>query len=145
MKTHRLLFPVALLASAALAFAAEKIVAGPKGGRLLETPAAKAELFVTPAGKAEVTFYDASLKPVAPGDRTVTLIAEPKSGRTPVALEKTAHGFASKDPLPAGAPYRLVVQVREKPDAAPKNFRIDLNLEKCGECKYAEYACTCGH
>jgi hypothetical protein len=131
--------------TAAGAFAAEKIVAGPKGGRLLESTPQKAEFFVTKDRKVELTFLDAALKPVSPGERTVTVFAEPKSGRVPVALEKTANGFISKTALPPNEPYRVVVQVREKPDARPQNFRVDLNLETCGECKHAEYACTCGH
>ncbi len=134
------------LLAATLAGAAEKIVAGPKGGRLLDSAPHRAELFVTKDRKVEVTFYDAALKPVAPGERVVAVTAEPKSGRTPVALTKTATGFVSTVALPAGdEAYRIVVQVREKSDARPQNFRIDLNLAPCGECKYAEYACTCAH
>jgi hypothetical protein len=58
-------------------------------------------------------------------------------------MEKTAKGFVSKVPLPAGEPYRVVVQVREKADVKPKNFRVDLDLAECAECKHPEYACTC--
>jgi hypothetical protein len=134
------------LATAALTFAAGKIVGGPKGGRLLETEPQKAEFFVTKDRKVEVTFYDAALKPVAPGAQVVAITAEPKSGRTKVEMEMTATGFVSKAALPASAePYRVVVQIREKPEAAPKNFRVDLDLAVCGECKRAEYACTCEH
>ena len=137
---------LALAVSAASLSAAEKIVGGPKGGRLLETEPQKAEFFVTKDRKAEVIFYDAALKPVAPSAQVVTITAEPKSGRAKVELEKTATGFISKTALPASAePYRVVVQVRETPEAAPKNFRVDLNLDTCGECKRAEYACTCEH
>ena len=136
----------ALLLTAALAGAAEKIVAGPKGGRLLDTGAQKAEFFVNAERKVEVAFYDAALKPVPPGERVVAVTAEPKSGRTTIDLARTGQGFVAKTPLPAGEPYRVVVQVRDTPGAKPKNFRIDLNLERCGECKHAEYACTCaGH
>jgi hypothetical protein len=141
MKT-KLLFLFAI-ASVTL-FSAEKIIAGPKGGRLLETEPQKAEFFVNKDRKVEITFYDAALKPVAPAEQVVAITAEPKSGRTKLDLEKTPTGFVSKEPLPAAEEvYRVVVQVREKPGATPKNFRVDLNLETCGECKHAEYACTC--
>jgi hypothetical protein len=61
-------------------------------------------------------------------------------------MEKTANGYISKTALPESSePYRVVVQLREKADTSPKNYRVDLNLETCGECKRAEYACTCGH
>ena len=145
MKTIRLL-PLLLLATFASAATSDKVVPGPKGGRLLGATPQRAEFFVTKDRLVEVTFYDAALKPTAPGTQTVALTAEPKSGRTPVTLEKTATGYVSKSALPASTePYRVVVQLRATPDAKPQNFRIDLNLEFCGECKRAEYACTCSH
>jgi hypothetical protein len=146
LKAKSIVLALAALSSAVSLTGAEKIVAGPRGGRLLDTEPQKAEFFVNADRKVEVTFYDAALKPVAPAGQSVAVTAEPTSGKTTLELEKTAKGFVSKSALPAGEPYRVVVQVREKPDARPKNFRIDLNLEKCGECKNAEYACTCaGH
>ncbi|MES2692630.1 MAG: hypothetical protein V4773_04095 [Verrucomicrobiota bacterium] len=140
-----ILLTLLLTFTATFAIAAEKVVAGPKGGRLLGTAPNRAEFFVTPDRKVEITFYDAALKPVAPGERTLALTAEPKSGKAPIALEKTATGFRSTGPLPAGDPYRVVVQLRETASAKPQNFRVDLNLEHCGECKLSEYACTCDH
>lgn len=142
MKTT-LLLPLFVVV-AALAGAAEKTVAGPKGGRLLDTTPNRAEFFVTKERRVEVTFYDAARKPVAPGERVVTVTAEPKSGRLPVALERVAGGFVSPAALPeASEPYRVVVQIRENPAARPQNFRLDLNLATCGGCKLAEYACSC--
>jgi hypothetical protein len=141
---NMLLLTVALAGSTALC-AADKIVAGPKGGRLLETETPKIEFFVTKDRKVEINFYDAALKPVDPGSRVVAVIAEPKSGRTPLDLEQTAHGFVSKDPLPEGEPYRVVVQVRDQTGARPRNFRLEYDMAECGGCGYAEYACICGH
>lgn len=134
-----------LLLSTTVALAAAKMAAGPKGGRLLDTAPHQAEFFVTKERRVEVTFYDAARKPVAPGTQVLTVIAEPKSGRMPLDLEKTATGFRSTQPLPAGEPYRVVVQVREDPTSRPKNYRIEFNLETCAECQHAEYACTCEH
>lgn len=131
------------LAACAVALCAEKIVAGPKGGRLLDTTPQKAEFFVTDDRKVEVTFYDAALKPVAPSGQTVVITAEESSGRTKIDMDKTASGYVSKTALPKGDPYRVVVQVRENPGAKPQNFRVDLNLEICAECQKKEYACTC--
>jgi hypothetical protein len=125
---------------------AEKVVAGPKGGRLLEADPFKAEFFVSKDRKVEVTFYDAALKPVAPESQAVSVTAEPAAGRTKLEMEKTPAGFVSKTALPGGEPYRVVVQIRATPEARPQNFRIDLNTEICGGCSKAEYACTCeGH
>lgn len=142
MKAITSLF-LALTVTAAALHAAEKIVAGPKGGRLLETEPQKAEFFVNKDRKVEISFYDAALKPVAPTTQVVSVTAEPKSGRTKLDLEKTADGYVSKSALPEGEPYRVVVQVRPTPDAKPQNFRVDLDLSICNECKHPEYACTC--
>lgn len=142
MKT-KLFVLAAILTGAVSLVGAEKIVGGPKGGRLLEADGQRAEFFVNPDRKVEITFYDDTLNAIAPGDQVVAVTAEPKSGRSKVDLEKTATGYISKAALPDGDPYRVVVQLRAKPDAKPQNFRVDFNLETCGECKRAEYACTC--
>lgn len=140
---HVLIAALCGIATITAAFAADKIIGGPKGGRLLESNGQKAEFFVTTERKADITFYDAALKPVAPGEHVVTMNAELKTGRVALDLEKTATGYVTTKPLPEGEPYRIVVQMREKAGAKPQNFRVDLNLEICGGCKRAEYACTC--
>jgi hypothetical protein len=140
-----LVFAAALGFAASLSGADKKIVAGPKGGKLLETTGQKTEFFVNKDRKVEINFHDAALKPVAPGAQVVTVTAEPTSGRQQIEFEKTATGFVSKTKLPEGDPYRVVVQLREKADARPQNFRFEFNMEKCGGCKLAEYACICGH
>ncbi len=145
MKTKSLLISLVALAAASLLHA-ENPVGGPKGGRLFETRPLKTEFFVTADRKLEITFYDDARQPARPGNQVVTIIAEPGTGRTPIELAPTAMGFVSKAPLPAGEPYRIVVQVRAAADAKPQNFRVDLNLGLCGECQHAEYACICeGH
>lgn len=118
-------------------------MAGPAGGRLLETEPARAEFVVNPAGKAEIRFYDAALKPVAPATQVVAVTAEPAAGRVKLEVERAEFGFVTKEVLPPGGPYRVVVQVRATPEAKPQNFRIDLNLGNCAGCDRAEYACTC--
>ncbi len=144
MKLKHIIIAAAAFASA-LSIHAET-VAGPKGGRLLETEPSKAEFFVTPDRKVEITYYDSALKPVAPGTQVVSVTAEPTSGKVQLEMEKTATGYISKSALPAGDPYRVVVQARSTAEARPKNFRVDLNLATCGECKKVEYACICeGH
>lgn len=148
MKTKLLLLPfIALLVGAAgVVKAANETIGGPKGGRLLEATPWRVEFFVTPERKAEFVFYDAALKPVPPASQVVTMIAEPRSGRVAIELERTATGFVSKEPLPeSDGPYRVVVQIRAAPEGRPQNFRIDLDLEECGACQRSEYACTCGH
>lgn len=144
MKTHP--FLLALILISLVTTAAAEVIGGPQGGRLLPSSPQPIEFHVTSDQHVELTFYTADLQPSPAGEAQVTLIAEPVTGRTTVALESTAHGFRSTAPLPPGAPYRLVVQVRAAPGERPQNFRLDLDLHTCGECQRAEYACTCeGH
>ena len=143
MKTKYLLLAVVACATASLALGEDQIVAGPKGGRLLATEPHATEFFVTADRKVEITFYDATLKAVPPGTQVVTVTAETAAGRVAIPLAPDGDALVSSQPLPAGEAYRVVVQVRAAPGAKPKNFRLDLNLEICGECQHAEYACTC--
>jgi hypothetical protein len=140
-KTNLLLASFALLAMATALFA--KPIPGPKGGRILTTAAPHAEFFVEKNRTVAVTFYDANLKPVAPGAQVVSAVAEAKGGKVTLAFDKTTTGFVSKQPLPQGDDYTVVVQIRESAGATPKNHRVLFDESVCGECKRAEYACTC--
>lgn len=145
MKTKSLLLLAAALCTAGLLHAA-KSAAGPNGGRVLATEPSAVEFFVTPDRKVALTFLDAAGQPAAPGTQVAAVTAEPAAGKVALTLERSPHGYVSTTPLPAGEPYRIVVQIRASPEAGPKNFRLDFNLATCGECRHAEYACTCeGH
>jgi len=139
----------ALLLTATAAMAAEshshKTLPGPKGGRILESTPRHAEFLVRPDRKISVTFYDAALKPVAPSTEEVKAIAEAKTGKTAFEFEKTGDALVSKEALPAGDGYRVVVLIKSQAGAKSQNFRIDYREEICGECKRVEYACICGH
>jgi hypothetical protein len=123
--------------------AAEKVEAGPRGGRLLQTDAPRPEFFVEKDRKVSIAFYDANQKQVPAGAQTVTAIAEAKGGKAKLEFEKKGDLLVSKTALPEGNGYNVVVQYRPSTDARPQNFRIPLNTETCGGCKRAEYACTC--
>ena len=136
-----ILTSIALL-TAAVTLAAKPIV-GPKGGRVLTTEAPHAEFFVEKDRKVIVTFYDKDLKSVESGERVVNAVAEAKTGKVKLEFEKTADGLVSKQALPEGDDYTVVVQIRDNAGAKPKNYRVTFHDEVCGECKRAEYACIC--
>jgi hypothetical protein len=145
MKTKSLLLLTAMLGTAGMLHAA-KPAAGPNGGRVLAAEPQAVEFFVTADRRVALTFLDAAGKPTAPGTQVATVTAEPAVGKVPLTLGRSPHGYVSTTPLPAGEPYRVVVQIRPAAGASPKNFRLDLNLSLCAECRHAEYACTCeGH
>jgi hypothetical protein len=146
MKKHASLLLVAVLfATLASLVGAAEIVAGPKGGRLLDAPPHHAEFFVTPDRHIEINYYDSEMKPVDHGGHEVAVFVEAPGGKQTLTMQPQTHGFVSREALPDGEPYRVVVRFRTGPQAKPLNYRIDLSLAPCGECQHAEYACTCGH
>ena len=146
MKTLQAIL-ILLAIAATCAFSADehdhKVIAGPKGGNVLETEPQHAEFFVQPDRKVSVTFYDEAMKPVAPGEQVVKVIAEVPSGKATLDFEKSGDAFVSKTALPEGDDYRIVLQIRQTADSKPQNFRIDYRTEICGDCKRPEYACVC--
>jgi len=144
MKTLAFLSTVLLTATLCLA-AEKKITPGPKGGKLLENSSPRAEFFIEKDNRVVVTFYDDKLNPVPVTSQVVAITAEPVSGKVKVELEKKDGTLVSKEPLPKGEGYSIVVQVQATANAKPQNFRLKLDLHVCGECKRGEYACICGH
>ena len=109
----------------------------------MATEAPRPEFFVEKDRTVSIAFYDANQNQVPAGAQSVTAIAEAKSGRKKLEFEKKGDLLVSKSPLPEGNGYTVVVQYRPTADARPKNFRVPLNMETCGGCDRAEYACTC--
>jgi len=124
---------------------AAKPLAGPKGGKLLDNAAPRAEFLIGADRRVTVGFYDAQLKPVPASGQVVAVSAEPKSGKVALTMEARDGVFVSKEPLPDGEDYTIIVQLKATAGATPQNFRIPLDLSECGGCKLKEYACICGH
>lgn len=118
---------------------------GPKGGRLLDKTEPHAEFVIEKDRSISIHFYDHDLKPVAATTQTVTVQADAQSGKAKLDFEKKGDSLVSKSKLPDGEGYNLVVQFKQTAEARPQNFRLKLDLAICGECKRAEYACTCEH
>jgi hypothetical protein len=122
---------------------ADKVDAGPKGGRFLVNTTPKAEFFVEKDHTVSIRFYEASGKVVAPEAQQVTVIAEAAGAKQKVDLTKKGDALVSTTKLPPGDGYNLVVQFKQTPDARPQNYRFKLDTSVCGGCKHAEYACSC--
>ena len=139
---------IALVLIASGAYAEEghghdKVIPGPKGGKVVEVEGGHAEFLIQPDKKVSVTFYGEDMKPTAPADQKVAVIAEAPGGKAKLEFEKTGEAFVSTSALPDGDGYRLVLQIRGTTDAKMQNVRIDYHMEQCPECKKAEYACVC--
>ena len=152
MKTNLRILTFATLLCASLAFPAlaeDKHEHGhkatPKGGRLLEKTEPHAEFVVEKDRTVTINFYNAEMKIVAATTQSVTVQADAKDGKAKVEFEKKGDTLVSKTKLPDGEGYNIVVQFKQTTDSKPQNFRFKLDLNTCGECKRAEYACSCGH
>ena len=132
-----------LCAGLLTSIAAEKVEAGPKGGRILEKTTPKAEFFVEKNATVSITFYDPAGKVVAPDTQSAAVIADAKGGKQTLQFEKKGDALVSKTKLPEGDGYNLVVQLKPTAEAKPQNFRFTYESHTCGGCKRAEYACTC--
>lgn len=117
----------------------------PRGGRLLEKTQPHAEFVVEKDHSVTINFYDEEMKPVAVAAQTVTVAADAKTGKAKLEFEKKGDVLVSKTKLPEGDGYNVVVQFKQTAEAKPLNFRLKLDLGICGECKRAEYGCTCDH
>ena len=117
--------------------------AGPRGGRLLEKSSPKTEFFLEKDRTVSVAFYSADLKPLPAGEQAVTVIVDNKGKKEKLELAKKGDVLASATAIAAGDEQGVVVQLREKADAKPQNFRFTLAQHECGGCKRPEYACTC--
>lgn len=136
-------FLAAVTLPTAFAEEAKEVEAGPRGGRLLATDYPRPEFFVEKDHTVSVKFYNKEKKVVKPTDQKVTVIAS-GTAKAKLQLEKKGDALVSKEKLPEGDGYNLVVQVRSTAKAKPKNFRFAFLNHICGgSCKNPEYACTC--
>ena len=132
-----------LCAGLLTATAADKVEAGPKGGRILEKTNPKAEFLVEKDRTISINFYDAAGKAVAPTDQSVTVLADGKDGKQRIEFEKKGDALVSKTKRPEGDASNVVVQLKQTADARPQNYRFKADLSNCGGCNRAEDACAC--
>jgi hypothetical protein len=123
--------------------AEQKPTAGPKGGKMLNEDAPRAEFFVEKDHTVTLRFYGADMKPVPATTQSAVVYADAKSGRAKLEFEKKGDTLVSKTPLPEGDGYNVMVQLKSSPDAKAQNFKVGYHTEKCDKCKMAEYACIC--
>jgi hypothetical protein len=90
LKTTLILFAIASTAFAEKEHSHDKPIPGPKGGRILEVEGGHAEFFVQPDNKVSITFYDSEMKPAAPDEQVVKVVAEAPSGKTTLDFEKSS-------------------------------------------------------
>lgn len=126
MKTN---IALAIIAISAAALAHEAITIGPNGGRVIyvdSTTTPNVELFVNKDGRAEISLLDKDRKPIALDQQTLNITAGPRSDAKRLTVEKQGAKFVT-DKIPDGAPYTIVMQIRES--ASAKSITLRLNYD----------------
>jgi hypothetical protein len=129
MKTHIALAILAITTTAALAH--EAVTIGPAGGRVIyvdSTTTPNVELLVNAEGKAEISLLDKDRKPITLDQQTLSVTAGPRSGAKKLIAEKQGAKFVT-DKVPDGAPYTIVMQLKESADAKPIVLRLNYDPE----------------
>jgi hypothetical protein len=140
MKTQLTVLLAAVFATTALAH--ERITLGPNGGRVLfvDSPATpNVEFLVNKEGRAEISLLDVDRKPLAPAERTLTVTGGPRASARKLATELKDGRFVT-ELVPAGAPYAVVIQLKESADAKALTLRVnyDPTLAKSGKPEYLD-------
>jgi hypothetical protein len=118
-----------LLLTSITALAHERITLGPAGGRViyLDSPTIpNAEFKVDEEGRAAITLLDTERKPLTLADHAITVTAGPRASAKKLATEKLGDGFITGK-MPEGAPYTVVIQIKEKPGAKALTARLDFD------------------
>ncbi len=134
-----------LLAISAVHAADDHKLAGPNGGRVIESVEPHAEFLVLEDRRVQLTFLDEEFTPIPPADQTAKVISGDRSAPTELSFTKTEDALISDVSLPEGDRIPAVLQITPTPDGDTITEGITVNLAQCPTCDYAEYACTCAH
>lgn len=136
---------LALLGSLALttaAFAHGEVEIGPNGGRILEfskNETMHGEVTVKD-GKFHIALLDKDKKPVALAEQELTATSGDRAKPEKLTVEKKDGKFV----IPTVKEGEWIIfQFRESAKAKPVTARLQYDTKPCGECKKAEWLCTC--
>jgi hypothetical protein len=130
------------------ASAHERITIGPRGGRILfvdSTATPNIEFKVNAEGRAEISLLDKNRRIIPLQGQTLTLTAGPRESAKKLALTREGDLLIS-DKLPDGAPYTVVLQLKEAPanKALTLRVRYDSAPAKSGKPVYLDDSVNAG-
>jgi len=140
-----LLLLIALVSATTTLAQSDKKIAGPNGGRILDSVTPHVEFHVNAERKVQFTFLDAHNQPIAPNAQSIIVTTGSRSA--PITLNFIRQGdlLVADAPLPEGHRFPAVIQIKPTPDAAPVTEKFTIDLATCSDCGHYEHACTCGH
>lgn len=128
MKLRILIAAVAIVAGSS-SLAHEAVTIGPNGGRVIyldATAIPNVEVFINAEGRAEISLLDKDRKPISLSDHSITVTAGPRAEAKKLTVEKQGAKFVT-DKVPDGAPYTIVLQLKEAPSG--KSLLARLNYD----------------
>jgi hypothetical protein len=120
---------IGALALASPSFAHEAVTIGPNGGRVIyvdSTTTPNVEVIVNKEGQAEISLLDKDRKPITLDKQAINVTAGPRADAKKLTAEKKGAKFVTEK-VPAGAPYTIVMQLKESSDA--KTITLRLNYD----------------
>jgi hypothetical protein len=140
MKTIALATAAAVLCASGVAH--ERITLGPKGGRVVYLDSKtipNLEFLVNEEQRAEITLLDKARKPIAAAEQNVTVTARAPDAAKTLKVEKQGDGYIT-EPVPDGAPYLVIIQIKEKPNAKGLTAGVDYDPTptKAGKPEYLD-------
>jgi len=127
MKTSILTITLLL---AGLGLTHEAVTIGPNGGRVLYVDSSatpNVEVIVNKEGHAEISLLDKDRKPITLTGQSLSVTAGPRAEAKKLPAEKQGTKFIT-DKVPDGAPYTMVLQLKETPDAKSITLRLNFDL-----------------
>ena len=114
------------------AFAHEAVTIGPSGGRVLyvdSTTTPNVEIIVNATGQAEISLLDKDRKLISLDKQSVAVNAGPRGTAKKLEVEKKDGKFVTAK-VPEGAPYFIVLQLKETPESKAITLRLNYAPEK---------------
>lgn len=121
-------------------------IAGPHGGRILEQVEPHLEFFVDENRHLQLTPLDHLGQPAPLTGQTAMLYGGDRQNPLRMRFTQSDHQtLISDSALPAGQYFPVVLRIGSGISDEQTTVRLNVNLEPCSSCDYAEYACICGH
>ena len=146
MKAIALATAAAILCATAAAH--ERITLGPRGGRMVYLDSRtipNLEFLVNKEQRAEITLLDKARKPIAISEQNVMVTARAREAAKTLKVEKKGDGYIT-EPVPDGAPYLVVIEIKEKPNAKALTARVhyDPTPASAGKPEYLDDSANAG-
>lgn len=119
--------------------------AGPNGGRLITSVEPNFEFLVQEDRKIRLTFVDGNARPIDVASVSVSLECGERMSPTKLAFAQADKVLISDKPLPEGNILPVVLTIQTTPASEPIYEKFHVDFSACGQCRFDEYACICGH